>query len=124
MDFFPRNPKFFDLFEQLAIIVKSGGDILARIKIGSKNIASFAKKTEHLELDADTICHKLFYEADSTFITPIDREDIHIFSRNLDNIIDLIENLTSNILLFNVKRQIPQFKNFAQVINQATTNVN
>ncbi|MBI2616765.1 DUF47 domain-containing protein [Candidatus Gottesmanbacteria bacterium] len=123
MDFFPKNPRFFDLFIELSKIVNLSGNILLRVKVGSKNINSLAKKTWELEEEADTICHKLFYEADSTFITPIDREDIHIFSRNLDNIIDLIENLTSNIELFNIKREIPQFKPFVKVINKATSKV-
>lgn len=123
MNFFPKNPKFFDLFEDLARIVNSGGDILPKIKIRSKNIVSYAKKARQLEHQADTICHTLYHEADSTFITPIDREDIHLLSRNLDNIIDLIENLTSNILLYGVTREIAEFKNFTKVISQTTVKI-
>lgn len=121
MDFFPRNPKFFDLFEELAKIVTLGGEILPKVKIGKISLLSYSQKTQELEHRADEICHKLFHEADSTFITPIDREDIHALSGILDNIIDLIENLISNLILYRVKKEASEFKNFCQIINQATS---
>lgn len=123
MDFFPKNPKFFDLFEELAKIVNSGGEILTNLKIGKKETLFYAKKTQELEYSADTICHQLYHEADSTFITPIDREDIHTLARNLDNIIDLIENLTSNLILYRATKEAKEFKQFTKIIKKATVNI-
>lgn len=120
MDFFPKNPKFFDLFEKLAEIVAAGGEILPKIKIGKTSLLTYSKKTQELEHQADEICHRLYHEADSTFITPIDREDIHALAHILDNIIDLIENLTSNLILYRVTRETSEFNNFCQIINRAT----
>lgn len=96
---------------------------MPKLKIGSKTIISSANKARLLEEKADSICHQLYFEADSTFITPIDREDIHKFSRNLDNIIDLIENLISNIQLFHVTKEIPIYKSFANLIEKATLKI-
>ena len=123
MDFFPKSPKFFDLFAELAKIVSVGGDILPKIKIRSKNILAYAKRARELEHQADCICHKLFYEANSTFITPIDREDIHYLAHDLDNIIDLIENLTSNIILYGVTKEVDEFKKFTKIISITTAKI-
>lgn len=123
MDFFPKNPKFFDLFEELAGKAETAGKILSNIKVSHNNIISLAKKTRELENEADEICHSLYRQADSTFITPIDREDIHALARTLDNIIDLIENLTSNLVLYRIKKQEYQFNKFTHVIGQATNKI-
>lgn len=96
---------------------------MPKIKIGSGKLTSFCRKTRQLELAADSICHKLYYEADSTFITPIDREDIHLLAHNLDNIIDFIENLTSNLLLYKVTAETPEFKQFVKRIKKMTSKI-
>jgi len=123
MGLFPKNPKFFDLFEDLAEIVKAGGKILAKIKISPDNIKTYSKKAWELEQAADEVCHKLYHEAERTFITPIDREDIHLLARHLDNIIDLIENLTSKIALYKITREISQYKDFTRKISDATEKI-
>jgi len=123
MNFFPKNPKFFDLFEELASIVESSGKLLKKIKITSTPLIFFPKKARQLEHQADSICHRIYHEADSTFITPIDREDIHLLAQNLDNIIDLIENLISNIILYKVDKEPLEFKQFTIIISKTTKKI-
>lgn len=123
MDFFPKNPKFFDLFENLAEIVNSSGKILVKLKISANNIKTYSKKAWEFEQAADEICHKLHHEAETTFITPIDREDIHLLARHLDNIIDLIENLTSKIALYKITREISQSREFILKIEKTTEKI-
>lgn len=123
MTFFPKNPKFFDLFENLAEIVNSSGKILVKLKISANNVKTYSKKAWELEQAADEICHKLHHEAESTFITPIDREDIHLLARHLDNIVDLIEDLTSKIVLYKITREISQYQDFTLKIKNATEKI-
>lgn len=123
MDFFPRNPKFFELFEELGQFVHDSGQLLSKIKIGSKTFPAAVTKVRHLEDTADKLCHTLYREADSTFITPIDREDIHILAKNLDNIIDLIEDLVSNLQLYKITRTNDHFQKFTTIIKEATSKI-
>ena len=101
MDIFPKNPKFFDMFDELADTIHKAGSELQTMGIRTKTVSKTAQKIRKLELHADAICHELSTEAERTFITPIDREDIHTLARNLDEIIDQIEEVASKIVLYN-----------------------
>ena len=123
MSFFPQNTIFFDLLEELSTLVTSSGKLIPKLKIGSKDAQAIYKKAFNLEHEADEICHKLFHEADSNFITPIDREDIHILAGNLDTIIDHIENVASNVILYKVRKEPVLFKDFGAIIQKSTVAV-
>jgi len=123
IDIFPKNPDFFKLFDKLANKVKSAGVLLYQIKINSTAINLYTKKARRWELDADDLCHQLKFLASSTFITPIDREDIYLLARSLDNIVDLIENVVSNINAYVISKEHPQFKNITKIIYQATEKI-
>ncbi len=87
------------------------------------NIDLLAKKARHLELKADSLCHTLKQEANSTFITPIDREDIHALARNLDDIIDRIEDIFACLFVYKIQTTTGDFKIIATTINKATAAV-
>lgn len=82
-----------------------------------------AKRAFKSENDADELCHKILREADKTFITPIDREDIQELAKNLDNIIDLTENVISNVTVYKVKRIHREFYEFVNIIIKAIKEV-
>ncbi len=123
MQFFPKTPKFFDLFDKLAKKVEVSGRLLSESKLSSPSVITVAKKLRKLELEADDICHHIKREADATFIPPIDREDIHALAGNLDNIIDYIENLQSRIQLFQVGRANGVFAAYIEAIRKATKEI-
>lgn len=123
MSFFPKNTIFFDLLEELSQLVTASGKLVPKIKIASNDAKAIYKKAFAIEHEADELCHKLFHEADSTFITPIDREDIHTLAGNLDTIIDQIENVTSNIILYKVRKEPAIFKEFGTIIRKSTVAV-
>lgn len=83
-----------------------------------KTSSATAQKIRKLELHADAICHKLSTEAERTFITPIDREDIHTLAQNLDEIIDQIEEVASKIVLYNgLAKDSGKLKAFSKLIH-------
>lgn len=123
MKLFPKTPDFFSIFEKLAKFVKQEGRILSELKIGSPDLESITDRARKFELNADSICHHIYYEANTTFITPIDREDIYILAKKLDNIVDLTENLIANIFLYKVQSENEYFREFAETIEQATSKV-
>ncbi len=118
MQLLPKTPKFFDLFENLASLTKKVARILDETKVGKdpKSIRESARKARALEEKADRICHKIFVEADGAFLTPIDREDIYLLAKSLDNVIDLIENVSSNLYLYKVTKATIEFKKFRELV--------
>ncbi len=124
MNLFPKNVDFFTFFEELSNIVKKGTNNLKKLETKSTSGVLNFKKIRQLELDADILCHKIIEEANITFITSIDREDIYSLSRSLDNIIDYVENLASSITMHKIPTNNKDYQNFIVLINQATDKVN
>jgi len=88
---FPREARFFDLFEQQSQHILHAADLLhdlvhnftdARVKLHA------IKEVEH---QGDQITHEIVRRLNTTFITPLDREDIHALASRLDDVLDYIE---------------------------------
>src|SRR3989338_8781629 len=123
MNFFPKNPQFFEWFSELANKVKACGNLLAGLDLGSPSVAEEAKKARELELQADELRQKLVQAADKTFITPIDREDIHALARKLDDIADRIENVVSAVSLYKIQEPIKAYADTVTIIQRAVTSL-
>jgi uncharacterized protein Yka (UPF0111/DUF47 family) len=124
MALFPKSTDFFKIFVDLSSLVAKAGSLTQNLKNGKRNsILLSSKQARRLELEANRIRHYLSERADSNFITPIDREDIHVLARNLDDIIDEIENLVSDMKAYDIKRDKTDFHELTQTINEATAKV-
>ncbi len=101
MRLLPRNDVFFELFTQSAtIMVDSAGllrDLLAAEPSRREAIASAIKR---LERQADDVTHSVVTRLDRSFITPLDREDIHILASRLDDVIDRIDGIARRSQIF------------------------
>ncbi len=123
MNFFPKTPDFFSKFEELAKTVSKASTLLSQIKLGQKNTAAIALSIQKLELRADEITHDIAHDADSTFITPIDREDIHALADHLDNLLDLIENVTTGLTLYAIVKNGKEFYQYTDLIAQGIAQI-
>ena len=56
-----------------------------------------------LEHEADVITHDVFERIDTSFITPIDREDIHLLASRLDNVIDFVDDAARRAEIFRIR---------------------
>lgn len=102
MNLFPGTPPFFSMFLDLAKLNTEAGTLLVKAKPGSTNLNFISKQVRSLEASSDTLFHTLREEADKTFITPIDREDIYSLGKHLNSIVDYIENVTTSLYLFKI----------------------
>lgn len=98
----PRDEGFFELFNELAKrLVTSAG--LLRELFGEpgrmEEIAAAIKEVEH---EADRLTHEVSTRLDSSFITPLDREDIHALAQELDNVVDLINGTARRATMFGI----------------------
>ena len=123
MNFFPKSTNLFDRFDELAAIVKQCGDIPPKIKNGSVDSEKYAKQARKLELKADTIYQILIQEAESVFITPIDRDDIHVLAKNLDDITDLIEDVVFSMSIYKIKKSSKEYLAITTSLREITLKV-
>ncbi len=112
----PKEQKFFDLFDQLAELLLKSGTVLHELVSNPQSLAEKAKQLERLEHDADQVTHEIMAKLNSTFITPIDREDIHQLATALDDVIDFIEGASEHMILYKIREPRPPFKALAEVV--------
>ncbi|MFH0772342.1 MAG: DUF47 family protein [Candidatus Omnitrophota bacterium] len=116
----PQEVKFFDMFEKSAQNILRGAKVLKEISENFSTLTENAAKMERLEHDTDQITHEIMEKLNKTFITPIDREDIHELTAVLDDVMDFMEAATERMILYKIKTSTPEMKQIADVIlNQA-----
>jgi len=96
----PTDKRFFELFSQSAVLLQQGAEILAQAVAEPSRAGEFARKLERLEHDGDELTHQILIMLDKSFITPIDREDIHALAQALDDCMDNMEMVTERMQLY------------------------
>src|SRR5262249_40978757 len=77
-----------------------------------------SKHIKSIELECDEITHNISTRLSRSFITAIDREDIHALSTALDDVVDLIEALAHAVIMYRIPVYTPHMRLFAGVIQQ------
>lgn len=117
--FLPKQVIFFDLFKQVSQSLKEIVILFGELANNFNDFESYAQRAEEIEHRGDEKTHEIIDKLNKTFITPIDREDIHMLAGEMDDIIDLIENAINNIYIYKVTAPVPAIQEFARLMNQA-----
>ena len=114
----PHDEKFYKLFEQAAQTLLDASVLLKKIPIASaeERLSISNQITEH-EHRADTITHEIFAELSATFVTPFDREDIHLLASALDDVMDYIDGSTHRFVLYKLKECPPAMTSLIEIIH-------
>lgn len=113
----PREEKFFEFFDKAANNILEGAKVL--VQMTDERGADFQerwKRLEELEHVGDKLTHQIIRKLNRTFITPIDREDIHSLAVALDDVMDLIEASAARMSLYKIKQPTEEAGKLAQVI--------
>ena len=119
----PRSEKFFDLFEEDAKNLVDGAKTLRDMLENYDQANRIVKKIESFEHEGDRITHDLFAELNRTFVTPLDREDIHALASGIDTIMDQIEAAADTMVLYAVEHPTDQAKLLADIIVDSTEQI-
>ena len=120
----PQEVQFFDLFERSAKLLLEGGKVLQEAVADFKELPAKAQRLERLEHDADQVTHEIMAKLNRTFITPLDREDIHGLAAALDDVMDFMEGVTEHLILYKVKQSTPKFQALAEVVLRQVEEIN
>ena len=113
----PREEKFFEFFDKAASNILDGAKVLVQMTDEQDgDLEKGWKQLEDLEHVGDKITHQIIRKLNRTFITTIDREDIHSLTVALDDVMDLIEAAAARMALYKIKRPTEEAKKLAQVI--------
>ena len=104
----PTDHEFFVMFEKASQNIQEGAEILKDLLDNFVDVKEKARQIEEVEHRGDTITHDIIKKLNTTFITPIDREDILALSSSLDDIIDLIHAAATRIMLYKITESTPQ----------------
>ena len=114
----PREGRFFDLFNQHADRIVDGAHHLVHLMQHFQDQAVRERELEaidEIEKSADKITHETVSLLHKTFITPLDRDDIHQLISNMDDILDLIEDSAQLMFLYDVRDLTTEAKKLADI---------
>jgi uncharacterized protein Yka (UPF0111/DUF47 family) len=103
ISFFPRTVKFFDLFEKQNGIVKGAAVILDSIFQDFSDVSGKCERINKLEKEGDSISREISSQLALTFITPLDREDIHAINMAQEDVLNMIKAISSRVGLYQFK---------------------
>jgi len=121
--FAPRDREFFDLFEEAAANVVRGAEILVQMLEDYPERADLTREIVVCEQEGDRITHEILRRLNSTFVTPIDREDILELTSDLDDIIDLVDEVADYLGLYKIEAPMEQSQRLAQILLAAMRQV-
>ena len=121
--FSSRDREFFDLFEEAAGNVVRGADLLDQMLAHFPDRADLARDIVICEQEGDRIAHDIHHKLNSTFVTPIDREDILELTSDLDDIIDLIDEVADYLGLYKIEAPMEQSQRMAHILLQAARQI-
>ena len=119
----PRDEQFFDLFNQLAEHLKTAAALLGQLFADPGRTADFVKQIKDVEHQADVLTLSINTRIDKSFITPIDREDIHLLASRLDDVIDRLDGTARRVVMLHINEVREPAKQMASVICQAAEHI-
>jgi uncharacterized protein len=102
----PKEGNFFEMFNQHAERMVAGAHAFANLVANYNDLKlreQYNSEVDHAERSADKVTHEVNRLIHSTFITPIDREQIHTLINTMDDVADLIQDSAETMALYDVR---------------------
>jgi uncharacterized protein len=112
----PREERFFDDFVALAEQIRRGAGLLEDMLRPERPIWDKADEIKEVEHKCDFLTHEIIQRLHRTFVTPLDREDIHTLARSLDDVMDAIDASAAVVRLYQIERVRPDARELAHLV--------
>jgi predicted phosphate transport protein (TIGR00153 family) len=119
----PREEKFYSDFLALADELLRGSRLLESMLEGDRPIWDKADEIKEVEHKCDFLTHEIIQRLNRTFVTPIDREDIHALARSLDDVMDAIDASATLIRLYRLESVRMGARELARIISACAKEV-
>jgi uncharacterized protein len=114
----PRDTKFFEMFEEIAGNLVEGAKALSELlhTYDYERMPRAIEKIKEIEHHGDDMTHRVLVKLNQSFITPFDREDIHLLVSSLDDVMDFIFAASDRLLTYKIVQPSPSAKILAGII--------
>ena len=119
----PRNEDFYAQFTALADQLRVGGELLEQMLAQDPVIWDKVDEIKEVEHKCDHLTHEIIQRLNSTFVTPIDREDIHALAKSLDDVMDAIDASARFVRLYKIKTARYGARELARIISLSAEQV-
>lgn len=116
----PKEFGFFDVFDQHAAICVEGSQALVQMLEHFGDAPAKVRRIKDIEHKADEITHHTVEMLHRTFITPIDRDQIHQLITLMDDVVDYIDGCARRIILYGVTEIPADLVELAKVLHHST----
>jgi len=119
----PREERFYDDFLALAEQIRRGAVLLEEMLRPERPIWDKADEIKEVEHKCDFLTHEIIQRLHRTFVTPLDREDIHTLARSLDDVMDAIDASAGVVRLYQIERVRPDARELARLVKASADQV-
>jgi uncharacterized protein len=119
----PKDKVFFDLFEKQAGVIKEAAWQLVALTEDFTDVKQKRHAIELLEHKGDQITHDIYEQLNSTFITPMDPEEISKLASSLDEVLDYIDGATEKMYYYNIEGTDSHMIELAKIIHMSSIEI-
>ena len=112
----PKEVRFFELFERQSEYIIQAAGLLHEMAHNFSDARAKASAIKEVEHQGDQITHEIVRRLNTSFITPIDREDIHALATRLDDVLDYIEASAERLVVYRIKEPTSACRAMSDVI--------
>jgi uncharacterized protein len=117
--FAPKEREFFDLFEEAGANIVRATELLERMLARWPDHGELSRDIVVCEQEGDRITHDIIQRLNSTFVTPIDREDIYALASSLDDIVDFVEEVADFMALYRIEAPMEQAQHLTRILHES-----
>jgi uncharacterized protein len=114
----PREEKFFDMFDEASLLLNGAADKFLALVTQFDRLVERSNEIKQDEHACDRIVERIIKALDRTFITPLDREDIHTLATRLDDILDNMEETAHRFASFRISKPTPAAEAMARIVHE------
>lgn len=119
----PKEEAFFEMFKQAAHNVIEGSRLLKELMEDYTNAQQKIERIREVEHIGDGITHDIALRLNQTFLTPLDREDIHDLASALDDILDAVEAVAERFATYKITQPTDSAIRLADILYRASVAV-
>jgi predicted phosphate transport protein (TIGR00153 family) len=119
----PHDKQFYDLFNELAGHLTSAAHMLDKLFAEPQQVSEHVREIKEVEHKADLLTVAINQRIDKTFVTPIDREDIHTLASRLDDVIDLLDGTSRRFQMLHISTVRPPARRLTNVLVRAADEI-
>ena len=119
----PTEERFYDDFSAMALQIRHGAELLDQMMAPDRPIWDKADEIKEVEHKCDFLTHEIIQRLNRTFVTPLDREDIHALARSLDDVMDAIDASASIVRLYHIESVRPGARELTRLVRDSAEQV-